>query len=81
MNCPKCNCEMEHGYLYSGQTIGFPWYPDGQKPAKYIPDFRTKQKGGIIFGNHELEPFEFDKLSFYVCKKCRMGIADCLTEK
>lgn len=81
MKCPKCNGEMEHGYLYSGQASGFPWYPDGQKPAKYIPEFRTKQKRGIIFGKPVLEPFEFDTLSFFVCRNCRVGIADCLTEK
>ena len=39
MKCPFCGEEMEHGFLYSSQSIGFPWYPDGEKPMKYIPEF------------------------------------------
>ena len=81
MKCPFCGEEMKHGFLYSSQSIGFPWYPDGEKPMKYIPEFRTKKKGGMIFGKTQFEPMEFDTLSFYVCKKCMKGVADLLTEK
>lgn len=42
---------MEHGFLYVSQANGFPWLPDGAEPTRYIPDFRFKKKGGIIFGN------------------------------
>ena len=28
-----------------------------------------------------MEPFEFDTLSLYVCRKCKKGVADSLTEK
>ncbi len=64
MNCPFCNEEMEHGFLYSDPG-GFPWYPEGEKPMKYIPEFRRKKKG----------------LSMYICRKCKKGIVDPLTEK
>ena len=40
MKCPFCGEEMVHGYLYSGQGSGFPWYPDGEKPTRYVPDIR-----------------------------------------
>lgn len=81
MKCPFCGEEMKHGFLYASQMNGFPWYPDNEKPTKYIPEFKTKKKGGIIFGKPEVEPFEFDTLSFYVCRKCMKGVADTLTEK
>lgn len=62
MECPFCGEEMEHGFLYSNQLIGFPWYSDGEKPTKYIPDFWTKKKGGMIFGKTQFESAEFDSL-------------------
>lgn len=71
---------MEHGFLYASQVNGFPWYPDSAKPTRYIPDFRRKKKGGIIFGKPEFEPLEFDTLSLWVCKKCMKGVADSLTK-
>lgn len=52
MNCPFCNEEMEHGFLYSDPG-GFPWYPEGEKPIKYIPEFRRKKKGGMYFGSEK----------------------------
>jgi hypothetical protein len=54
MNCPFCNEEMEHGFLYSDPG-GFPWYPEGEKPIKYIPEFRRKKKGGMYFGSEKIE--------------------------
>lgn len=80
LNCPFCGAEMEHGFLYASQANGFPWLPDGAEPTRYIPDFRFKKKGGMLFGNPQFEAFEFDKLSFWVCKSCMRGIADKLTE-
>lgn len=71
---------MQHGFLYVSQQTGFPWYPDGTEPTKYIYDFRRKKKGTMIFGNPKFEAFEFDKLSFWVCKSCMRGVADQLTE-
>lgn len=80
MNCPFCNGKMEHGFLYTNQAYGFQWLPDGVKPTKYIPDFRFKKKGGMVFGRPKFEAFELDKLSFWVCKKCMKGVADELTK-
>lgn len=48
---------------------------------KYLPDLNLKKKGGMVFGKQEVELFEFDTLSFYVCRKCMKGVADALTEK
>lgn len=81
MKCPFCGEEMEHGYLYASQRVGFPWFPDGQKPVKYIPEFNTKKKGGMVFGKEFPEAFEYDTLSLFVCRKCKKGVADSLTEK
>ncbi|MDE6519143.1 MAG: hypothetical protein K2K91_01600 [Ruminococcus sp.] len=81
MKCPFCNEDMTHGFLYSSQAVGFPWYPDSENPTKYIPEFRLEKKSSIIFGKTKFEPFEFDTLSFYVCKKYMKGVADSLTEK
>ena len=81
MKCPFCGDEMEHGFIYGTQTVGFPWYPDGKKPLKYLPDINLKKKGGMVFGKTEVELFEFDTLSLYVCRKCMKGVADALTEK
>ena len=81
MKCPFCGEEMEHGYLYASQRVGFPWFPDGQKLVKYIPEFNTKKKGGMVFGKEFPEAFEYDTLSLFVCRKCKKGVADSLTEK
>jgi len=80
MNCPFCKEEMEHGFLYSDPG-GFPWYPEGEKPIKYIPEFRRKKKGGMYFGSEKIEYCEYDTLSMYICRKCKKGIVDPLTEK
>lgn len=72
---------MEHGFLYTNQAYGFSRLPDGVKPTKYIPDFRFKKKGGMVFGRPKFEAFELDKLSFWVCKKCMKGVADELTQR
>lgn len=83
MKCPFCGKEMEHGFLYANQGEGFPWYPDGEEPLRNIPDFRYKKKGAMYFGKSwkEIEPFEFDKMSFWLCKACMKGVADSLVEK
>lgn len=81
MKCPFCGEEMVHGYLYSGQGSGFPWYPDGEKPARYVPDIRVKKKGAKVFGNPDFEPGQFDSMSFWLCNACKKGVADSLSEK
>ena len=55
MKCPFCGEEMEHGFIYGTQTVGFPWYPDGKKPLIYLPDINLKKKGGMVFGKTEVE--------------------------
>lgn len=81
MKCPFCGNDMEHGYIYGVQRIGFPWYPDGTKPLPYIPDFRAKKKGVICFGKKDFEPCKFDTLSMYVCRSCKKGIVDEFPEE
>ncbi len=71
---------MEHGYLYASRMESFPWYPEGEKLPVYIRDFKRQKRGGIIFGEAESEPCTPDRMSFYICKACKKGVADNLTE-
>ena len=83
MKCPFCGEEMVHGFLYANQGEGFPWYPDGKEPWRNIPDIFARKKGAMCFGKkwQDIEPFEFDKMSFWLCKTCKKGVADSLSEK
>lgn len=81
MKCPFCGNEMEHGFLYGSQRMGFPWYPDGTKPLPYIPDLCAKKKDVIPFGKQEFEPCRFDTLSMHVCRRCKKGIVDEFPEE
>ena len=69
MNCPKCNCDMQSGYLQAGPVIAF-------NKHLHKVSLNPKHEEDVMIHKSAVKASNFNG---YICKKCGLVVFDYTT--